>query len=186
LQDFLVEELLLKIIWCQYANVASQSLTEDSSPDQDSAKAVTVSAHLQPVLPPQVSDEVASTIVDILILLGQEKDVLDAFWPGFQTACVGVLLDTSSENDARLARLGSFFSVLDVKIPEKEKPKHTWLLLNVVQPFVAKGFPALKNSVSLFCFLSMNCYFLTILGGVLLNAYNVVYWGRARERVHSV
>ncbi|KAG0592544.1 hypothetical protein KC19_1G261500 [Ceratodon purpureus] len=146
LQDFLVEEVLLKLVWCQYANIASQSLVGDASLDQDSAKADIISAHSQLVLPPHVSDEVVNTIVDVLILLGQEKGVLDAFWPGFQTTCVGVLLNTSSENDVRLARLGSFFSVIDVKIPEKEKTIHTWLLLNVVQPFVVKGFSALKNS----------------------------------------
>ena len=153
LQDFLVEEVLLKIVWYQYANVSTPSLGYDFSQDQGSASAVIMSVHLQPVLPLQVLDEVASNFVDVLILLGPEKGVLDAFWPGFQTACVGVLLDTSTENDARLARLGRFFSVLDVKVPEKEKSKNSWLLPNVIQPFVANAFPAIKNYVSLFSFL---------------------------------
>jgi len=146
-QDFLVEEVLLKIVWYQYANFASQTLLESSSQDQDFTNAVAKSAHLQPVLPSPVWDDVVSTIVDILILLGQEEGVLDAFWPGFQTTCVSIILDVSSENASRLARLGDFFSVLHAKIPEIEKTNNMWLLLNVVQPFVAKGFPAIRHSV---------------------------------------
>lgn len=153
LQDFLVEEVLFKIVWCQYANAASRTVVENFSQVQHSASAVTKSAPLRPVLPPQVLDEVASMIIDILVVLGQDEGVLVAYWPGFQTACVDVLLDTSSENDTRLSRLERFFSLLDMKIAGKEKPNNPWLLLNVVQPFVSKAFPALKNSVSLFPFL---------------------------------
>lgn len=147
-----MDEVLFKIVWCQYANVASQNLLDKSSHDQDS-NAGAKSAHSHPVLLPPVSDDVARTIVDILIVLGQKEDLLDAFWPGLQTSCVNILLDKSSENGPRLARLGDFFSLLHEKLPEKENTNKSWLLRNVVQPFVAKGFPAIRHSVSFFLFL---------------------------------
>lgn len=146
---------MFKIVWCQYANVASQNLLDKLSQDQDSTNAAAKSAHLRPILLPPVSDDVASTIVDILILLGQEEGLLDAFWPGLQTSCVGILLDKSSENGPRLARLGDFFSLLHEKMPEKEIRNNSWLLRNVVQPFVVKGFPAIRQSVSFLLFLSI-------------------------------
>lgn len=148
LQDFLVKEVLLKIVWCQYADLSCQIFAE-SSQDQDFASAVVKFPTSKSVLPRQICDEVAATIISILIPLSQEG-VLHAFWSGFQSSCVGVLLDTSSGNESRLARLGTFFSVLDVKIPNKEESSNTWVLLDVVQPFVGKGFSAIKSSVS-FC-----------------------------------
>uniref|UniRef100_A0A7I4A3R4 E3 ubiquitin-protein ligase listerin n=1 Tax=Physcomitrium patens TaxID=3218 RepID=A0A7I4A3R4_PHYPA len=144
LQDFLVKEVLLKIVWCQYADLSCQIFAE-SSQDQDFASAVVKFPTSKSVLPRQICDEVAATIISILIPLSQEG-VLHAFWSGFQSSCVGVLLDTSSGNESRLARLGTFFSVLDVKIPNKEESSNTWVLLDVVQPFVGKGFSAIKSS----------------------------------------
>lgn len=139
LQDFLMEEVLLKMVWCCYLGVLDQESIPPSVVPKDGN--VTLSQ--------ETSLEVVGVVVDIMVLLGQDDDVLDIFWPGFQSTGLKILHETSPENDAHLARLAEFFSRLDRKTNQTDRKQIVWPVRDAVQPFVAKAFPAIKSAVSL-------------------------------------
>lgn len=157
LQSFLVKEVFLKIIWYNYLGVGGQVPFNNDSEEKTTAsngKILSRSIDFEgkniasATVSENAAQEMAASIVDMMILLGQEEGVLDAFWPGFQYVCLNIVLDTSPDNQLRLIRVAKFFRLLDVKISRDEKTRENWPLQNAVQPLVANAFSALKPFVS--------------------------------------
>lgn len=170
IQNFMIENVLLDILWKGYAFAGFQLPAESlphgvsvSKGDGHAKETPEISRKLERErYSSQFLEKLRMCITEMLgIISAKSKNLMFVFWKHFQNVCFEAVIDEEkhSAHSVRIGcvhRLSEFLSHLGKQLSSDESQK-PWFLTQAVRPLVAKLFPMVKATVRNAVLFSMVC-----------------------------
>lgn len=161
IQYFMIENVLVKILWNNYAfagmplpDSISVGLSANHETGFNAISDVTSADHgsVKEKFTDQFIKHLRTCIIDLLAAIAlKSTNLIGAFCTLFQDVCLQMViyegryhLQSSSEGPGCISRISSFFSHL-AELLSSNETHNQWLLNQAVRPLVAKLYPVVKS-----------------------------------------